>query len=298
MAKLTLWSPFAGFFLLVVLGEVFGDREETGLRNMVVIYGICSLFFAGGLALGFKALRAIKVEGRKGIYGRALTGMAFNGLFLATALFLMGFGIYVLELKAGLKKQEASDAQKVKEMAALRDTATTDFGLKVEQWKKNYRSAGAALVEAKVLDMASVKSREDLKVREQVVGDFISATKAMEELAEHGSELYDQELGKRNLPRRFREANVKEFAKSFSSKAFPNVASRQAEVRWGEAMLKVFAILDEAWGQWKYLPATQQLEFQDERKNEEYNAAALELSQAGAESIELRKQAPQQKAGQ
>jgi hypothetical protein len=292
MAKLTLWSPFAGVLLLALLGETFGNGDEAEPRNMVVVCGVCSLFFAGGLALGWKALRAMKVEGRKGIYGRTLTGMALDGFLLGLMLFLMCFGIYVLNLKARMKEQQAFDEQKIKEMFALRDTASTDFGLKAKEWEKKYRSAGKALIDAHVLDMASVKGREDLNLREQVAGDFIAASKGLQELAEHGAEIYEQELIKRNVPRGLREASVKVFSRTFFTKSFPNLASRQAEVRWGEAMLKVFTFLDDTWGQWKYLPATEQLEFEDERKNLEYNALAKELSEASKESNKLRQQAP------
>jgi hypothetical protein len=298
-AKLTLWSPFAGIFLLALFAGIFGNRDDFGPTSMIAVYGFSSLFFAGGLGLGIRALRRMKIEGRNGIFGRALTGMVLDGLLLCLTLYLMGFFIYVLDLKAKVKNQEASQAQNLKEMIALRDAATADFGLKVKEWGQKYQSASATLMKAKVLNMASVKSREDLKDREEMVGEFVAASKKMQELAERGTELYERELQKRNLTRRFREASVKAFAKTFSIKANSkhNLASRQAEVRLGEVMLKVLTFLDEAWGQWTYLSTTQQLEFKNDTTKDEYSAAAKELKQAVEESNKLNQQIPQAEVG-
>jgi hypothetical protein len=299
MAKFTLWSPFVGFFLFGLLGELVKSGNETTPKQWTALCGAFSLFFAGGITLGIKALRTSKLEGRKGIYGRALTGMVFHGLFLALMICLIGSNIWLLKLQTQQKQQEASDMQKVKKLTDLRDAATTDFGLKVKELLEHYRSSGTALREAEVLNAASVRTQEDLKIREQIVSNFTASSKSLKELLEHGPELYDQELEKRNLPRRFRVTSVKAFTKTFYSNSAPNIwAYRQAEVRCGEAMLKWLNFLDETWGQWEYLSATQQIEFKDHEKLTEYNAVLAELSQASVEKVKLEQKAPQQKSAQ
>jgi hypothetical protein len=280
MAKLTLWSPFVGIFLLGLLGEVVGNRSDLGSQSMIAVCGFCALFFASGIALGIKALRAMKVEGRKGIFGRALTGMVLNGLLLGVTLCLIGFGIHVLEFMAKVKRQEADGTQKAQEMAALRDKVTTEFGLKSKEMAAKYRSSGEALMNHRVLDMSSVKSRDELNMREKMVDDFIAACKALQDLAEHGPALYEQELLKSDLPARVRQASVKIYAKSFYQSGPGNRARRRAEVRLGKAMLKVITILDREWGQWEYQTATGKGEFKDESKATEYHSATLAVSQA------------------
>jgi hypothetical protein len=214
-------------------------------------------------------------------------------------VFLTGVCVFVVEVTAKQKEQEASAAQKRKEMVALRDSLTAEFGLKVKELARKYQSTGTALINLRVLDMAPVKSREELEVREKMIGEFIAASKALQDLTEHGTELYQQELLKHNLPRRLREASVKIFAESFSAASNPeNIPRRQAEVRRGEAMLKVVTILDGAWGRWSYIPATQKLEFKDPTQAAEYNAAVKEFSQANEESLRLQRQSSEKGIGQ
>jgi len=283
---------------LCVLDSAVGNRE-LGDQSLIAISGISSLFFAGGLVLGIKGLRRMKVEGRKGITGRALTGVVLNGLLFCLMIFLTGVGVFVVQVTAKQKEQEASAAQKRKEMVALRDSLTAEFGLKVKELVRKYQSTGTALINLPVLDMAPVKSREELKVREKMIGEFIAASKALQDLTEHGTELYQQELLKHKLPRTLREASVKIFAESFSAASNPqNIPRRQAEVRRGEAMLKVVTILDGAWGQWELLPATQKLEFKHPTQAAEYNAAVKEFSQANEESLRLQRQSSEKGIGQ
>jgi len=296
LAKLALWSPFAGILLLMVLPSAMGNPDNI-LRS-VIAAGISALFFAGGLVLGIKALRRMKYEGRKGIMGRALTGAALNGLLLCLVIVLSGASTYLWELTAKLKAQIASAAQETNAKVALLQAVSQEFGSKMKDLAKKYESSWAALTNPPVLDMASVKSREELKVRREMVDEFIAESKALLDIAEHGTELYRQELLKHDLPRELREAGVKGFAQSFSnSNTRTLIAMRHADVRRGEAILKVVNLLEETWGQWEHLPATRKLQFQDAAQAAEYNAAMKELNQATEETLGLQRQISQKNSG-
>ena len=164
------------------------------------------------------------------------------------------------KLTARLTAQAASSAQEMNAKVTLLQAVSKEFGLRTKELAKKYESSWAALTNPPVLDMASVKSREELLVREEKVGQFIADSKALLEIADHGTELYEQELLKHDLPRRLREASVKGFAQSFSNSTSPTLlAMRHADVRRGEAILKVVNLLDGTWGQWEYIPPAREL---------------------------------------
>ena len=72
---------------------------------------------------------------------------------------------------------------------------------------------------------------------------------------------------------------------------------RHADVRRGEAILKVVNLLEETWGQWEHLPATRKLQYQDAAQAAEYNAAMKELNQATEETLGLQRQISQKNSG-
>jgi hypothetical protein len=122
-----------------------------------------------------------------------------------------------------------------------------------------------------------------------MLGEFIAACQALQDLKEHGPELYQQELLKHDVPRRLREASVKTFAESFSSARHTQKAvQRQPEVRQAKALLKLVAILDGAWGQWEYVQAAQKIEFKNPTQAADYNAAVEEYNRASKEYLELK----------
>lgn len=282
---------------MTVLRAAMGNLDK--LHWSAIAHGISALFFAGGLVLGIKALRRMKYEGRKGILGRALTGTVLNGLLLCLMIVLSGAGPYVWELTARLTAQAASAEQEMNAKVTLLQAVSQEFGLKMKELAKKYESSWAALTNPPVLDMAAVKSLEELKVREEKVGQFVADSKALLDIADHGTELYEQELLKHDLPRRLREASVKGFAQSFSNSTSRTLlAMRHADVRRGEGILKVVNLLEETWGRWEYVPATRKLQFRDEAQAAAYNLALKEFNQASEDTLGLQRQMPQKKTAQ
>jgi len=287
-AKLTLWSPFIGLFLMIVLGGYVGNREEVAVQSLIAIYAICSLFFVGGRALGFKTLRRIKVEGSKGIKGRVLIGMVLNGLLLCVALSLTGFGIYVSELKAKLDQQEASDKH---EFDAKINAVNTGFALQVKNLQSRYEASWAELSNnASILDMSEVKNLDELKDREQKIGGFIAACTAFLEFSENPQEVYRQELIKQQYAPKARERMVKNFTKSIGDKNQLIIVLRQSDLHRSKSLLKTVSFLDTTWGQWDYNPATKQIQFRKTADAEEYNSDLKEFKAATDEVLKIKEQ--------
>ena len=93
-AQLSFWSPFAGASVFILAVAAGATKAAGHPILMFAVVGISTLIYAGGLVLGMAGLRRMKVEGRQGILGRALPGVALDGGLLALMLWLTGFLIH------------------------------------------------------------------------------------------------------------------------------------------------------------------------------------------------------------
>ncbi len=234
------------------------------------------------------------VEGRKGILGRVLIGMVLDGLLLCVALCLTGFGIYVSELTAKQKQQEASDEQKFE---AKLKAVNVGFTSQVKKFQSRYESSAAELTNPPLLEMAAVKNREELKDREQKVREFIAACDAFREFSENPSEVYRQELMQQQLSPKGRERLLNDFLKSISEKNPQIIVLRQADVRRAEALLKAVTFLESTWGQWDYVPATKQILFKETADAEEYESNRKECAATMDEVLRLKEQITPKETG-
>ncbi len=87
-AKLALWLPFVGLFILIVFAASAGVGNGQHLIAWSIIAVVCWLVWIAGLALGIRALRRRKTEGHKGVSGRAFVGVTLNVLFLGLTIWI------------------------------------------------------------------------------------------------------------------------------------------------------------------------------------------------------------------
>jgi threonine/homoserine/homoserine lactone efflux protein len=300
-AKLALWLPFVGLFILIVFAASI--REPNGGQHLMIwsiIVAVCWLVWIVGLALGIIALRRRKNEGRKGVSGRAVIGVTLNVLFLGVTIWIavavawMETKITRMRDKAATEEAAATRAKVgdgealQKQLAAYADSA---FVANVAELQMKYQMAGAALTNPPVLDVASVKSREELPPREEVIRDYIAASKDLRDFCDNATEAYRQELLNHKLAPEIREASMKAFIQRVQHKNPTIVALRKADVRRGEAMLKMLTFLDANWGQWEYRPETDRLQFKETKMSEDYYRAYQELQEISSEIVRLQAQA-------
>ncbi len=296
-AKLTLWSPFAG--LLILIAFMATVEERNGGPHPVmgsIVVAVCWSVWVAGLVLGMMALRRRKTEGRKGVSGRAFTGMTLNLLFLGVTIWgvvmvvgmeaeIRQFSNKTAETEAEKARAKVGDGEALqKELAAYANRA---FVANVLELQKKYQTSGAALTNPPVLDLGLVKSKEDLQAREEVISEFITASKNLRDFCDGAPDIYRQELLKHKLTPETREASLKKFVESLRGMNPTIVALRKADVRRGKAMLKLITLLEANWGKWDYKPETDQVQFQGTRLSEDYNRANQELKDVTTESMQL-----------
>jgi hypothetical protein len=300
-AKLALWLPFVGLFILIVFGTNIG--ELIGGPHLVmwsINAAVCWLVWIAGLALGIMALRRRKTEGRKGVSGRAFVGISLNALFLGLTIWV-AVRVAIMQVKiTGWRDKTATDEAAAarakvgdgealqKQLAAYADRA---FVANVYELQKKYQMAGALLTNPPVLNVAPVKSREELQAREEVVREYIAASKDLRDFCDNSTEAYRQELLNHKLTPETREAALKTFVQKVQGKNPPIAALRKADVRRGEAMLKLLTLLEANWGKWEYSPKTDRLQFKETKLSDDYKHAYQELQDVSAEIVRLQAQA-------
>jgi len=266
---------------------------------MFATAGISLLIFASGLVLGMAALRRMKVEGRRDILARALTGVALDGVLLAMMLWLTGF--LIIDARRAAREREQAVELEAQQLTArvgggaalekaLEAKASQNFAAALRGLQKRYDSAWAALTNPPVLDMALVKSRGDLQTRAEAVRRLINAAQNLRQFAENTPEIYRQELGKHKLSPEAREAELQQFMGAMAVVNPTIIALRRAEARQADGLLRVVLALDETWGHWEYRPATRDLSFKEPEQADNYGVAYQEFKAASGEAESLKKQ--------
>jgi hypothetical protein len=298
-----LWSPFAGLFVLVLflagIGSSGGDRGPHLVSGAIVIV-VCWLFWVVGVILGILALCRCRGDGRKGVFGRAVIGMTLNGLFLGLTIWgvAMGLGMWT-KVKHQVHENADAEADKArarvgggaalqKELAAYADRA---FGAQVLEVQKKYQASAVALTNPPVLDMAGLKGKEELQARVEAIREFIAASKELQDFCENALDTYRDELSKHKLTPETRDALLNKFVQKVQPVNRVIIALRKADVRRGEAMLKLATFLETNWGKWEYDSEKDRLRFQETKLSDDYSRANQELEKINAETLRLQAEA-------
>jgi len=138
-----------------------------------------------------------------------------------------------------------------------------------------------------VLDMAPVKSREELQAREELISEFITASEDLRDFCANAPDTYRRELLRHKLTPEARDASLKQFVQRVQIMNPTILALRKADVRRGEAMLKLVTFLEANWGQWNHDPAINKLRFQESKLADDYNRANHELEIISTETMRL-----------
>ena len=116
-AKMALWSPFAGLFILIVFALIV-DKSNSRPHRMIgsIVVAVCWLIWWLDRS-GIMALRRTKTEGRKGVSGRALIGVTLNLLFLGVTIW---GAVLLVRLESELKKMQNKSAENEAEKVRAR----------------------------------------------------------------------------------------------------------------------------------------------------------------------------------
>jgi hypothetical protein len=309
-AKLCLWLPFVTFAGFTLVGAIIHGEGEKRFHKIIVLGLLCCLVWTSGIALGLIALRGMRTAGQKGILKRALVGLSFNAIFLGLFGWAIVFAIRdqaqtskenedgseqeYLQVKARVGGGEALD----KALVGIAERTYVDQLLKLKRAGERYASV---LTNPPVLDMALIKNREDLQVREKDVRGYLYAAGKEKDFFDDVPSNYEQELLKHKISPEARNRSIQEFVKSMNGSSSIIVAVRQADLDRGKIMLETLSLLDSNWGKWEYNPQKKRVQTSDSQllANLEYNLNRIKELDANMlrlqnEAEELRKSRKQQ----
>jgi len=280
LAKLALWSPFVGLFISIVFAVTVGEQNaEAHPVFEAIIDIVCWLIWLAGLMLGIVALSRRKTEGRAGVTGRVFFGLTLNVLLLSVT-------IWGTAIAAKTNRDNAKVAGEAlqKRLAAHADHVFAAYGLDL---KRKYEVAGASLTNPPVMDVSNVKSREDLQAREQVISDYITASKNMQEFSANSAQIYRQELLAQKVAPETLEEYLKKFNQEVKDPDSTFAALRMVDVQLGETMLKLIAFLDTNWGKWHFSAEENRLRFSGTNLASDYSRLSHDLRVVSLEMQQL-----------
>lgn len=211
--------------------------------------------------------------------------MTLNIVFLGVTIWGAVVLVRMAESEAAMMRAKVGNGDALQKQLA--NEADRTFVAKAFELEKNYQIAGAELSNPPVLDMALVKSKEDLEARKKVVSEFIRASKELQYFCDSATDAYGRELLKLDLTPEARDASLKKFIETVQGMNPTIKALRKADVRRGEAMLKLLTFLDASWGKWEYSLKTHRLQFNVVKLLDDYNRCNQELKDASKEVLRL-----------
>jgi hypothetical protein len=280
-AIISFWSSIAGLLAFASLAAVLQllGGEKPGI--MFVAMGVAALIWLNGFAMGMVALLGMKESGRRGVLGRAVTGMVLNGLFLTVVLGGAYFAVHGEKLRQAQKKAAVeADKNVAKHILELR---------------QDYENSQSTMTNPPVLEMSSVQSLEDLKKREEQVRTFIKADQAMQEFWTNASRLYREELARSPTSDEMRIESQNQFEKSAGLNNPVISQMRAADVRWGEAILNKLQFMERHWGDWRYDSGAKKIMFTRQIFVEESQQLSEEIAKARGDVLRLQQESKEWK---
>ena len=268
-----------------------GDWYAEAQRKTLLAFDLlipASLIWLPGLILGIGALRATRTLGRRGVYGSALVGTMFDAILLGLAATIMVF--VVIGWHGDNKRHE----QQVAELAVAQKNhdallAVYDAYMeKIQAPGPNYEAAAAKLANPLIFTMDQVVIREDLKTKEDLVRQFISASEAMRNQLTNAPSFYEHELALHGLTPEQQVSALNDFRKSLArhSDFYALALSfRESDVRRGRLILEVITSLDDNWGKWRSVNG--KLLFDDTNALGEFRSKMKDYNDSLAEGKEL-----------
>jgi hypothetical protein len=253
----------------------------------------CWLIWIGCLVACVFSFRRIAPEGIKNRWKRicALAGIVFNsiGLILYSVASISLYSEFPTIKKTNpdpaTAKMYAAARQQRKSESEMVDKASEVFQTNFKQHLAEYSESIAVITNPPVLNMDRVESRDDLKLRETKVQNYIEQSKTFETYCDQVPEMFGEELQKLGASEKFQYSSVEKFNKIFSGDGELH-SLRVTDVKLGEAYLKTLKFLDQNWGKWEWTDGHPHLRLKGHDLVEDYNDLIGEVNRLRSSELE------------
>jgi hypothetical protein len=188
-------------------------------------------------------------------------------------------GEYRSKLDSAAKKTSGKDALSLQALSAYMG--------RIQAEAKKFSVAADKLTQAEVVNLGTLKEKNQIAERRQVVQDFLVANKIFKEALAKQDEILKEEL----LARKLKPAQVEEMMVPFRRSQAPllkkAMAIRETDDKLGQYFLKLLDIAEAQWGQFRHDKATATTVFENDAAAEEFNALVAEVQDVADEQTRL-----------
>jgi len=277
--------------------------------------GVSCLLVLSGFVLGCVALVRMRRHGRKGVLGRAATGVSLNAglICLIWACLAAAYNQGAIsgtrpaspsreaELGAGLNEALTHNAkmqaafEKVAQQKSNNLTLLAGPAIEFLQGEQtvlsNYYVIAKPLFQMHLLDMANVEGPGDLEKRQALLVQYIEANRKVSNYSQKLATNFHTMGVKGGLPDSTINQQTKKLDEKLNKMNLP--AKWQVNDQWARAELRALGLLESNWQSWSYDGSLRKTVFHDEDVRNEFNRVVHEINSDERESRQLRQQLQQ-----
>lgn len=148
-----------------------------------------------------------------------------------------------------------------------------------------YSTALKPIREPPLLDLTPVTEIDQLHQKQQLVQSFIKANDALRSFLDGREQNYRETLLELGLPSQSLETVMEAYRQTAAQPTSLALKMRNDDTKMAAALLDMLALLEANWGQWKFNPAKQKVEFSAHAAQEEFLDRKEALDQASLEQM-------------
>jgi hypothetical protein len=318
----SLVSPLLAVFVSVATAAATRGAGASSTGRLIT-GGICVLLIIAGVVLAIVALCGIPQFGRRGLLGRSIAGLVVNG----GLMFFMVTGLVVGIKRAAEGRKAAEDIQVSSQelRTSVQQSYDPEKGItnfdagrldrlggelksasqklsgddarvmevmgnhvkRMQNGLKKYEAALTSFREAEVLRPSNLKEQSQIEPRREIVRAFLVANSGLKQIIADSEKAIRADLVRAKVA----PAKTEALIRGFNSKAAPRNALtlkiRDCDQRMGDAVLGALDLFDAHWGNWRFEPAANRIDFAQALANDAYNGFLDEINAASREQIEL-----------
>lgn len=258
--------------------------------------GLVSCCWLLSAVLGFVALTRAKKFGHHESLGKYWILAGFHSFFSALSvlgLFVTAF--FYAKFQAVDKQQMREEAASIRAKFGEGQAYDVEMAKRIGkrfQWqlneiRKKYQLAGAALTNPVILDMAGITDVGEIGNRIETIQDFIIASRELRDFSKNSTAIYKYEVSRHVLSETARQEVLKGFLDR-TEKLNPTIITmRDAELHKCDAMLKLLKLLEKTWGQWEWDSVKGGVIFDTDAQTKNYAALVAKIEAAETRMNEL-----------
>jgi hypothetical protein len=267
---------------------------KTDLLNLGIVTGLWVI----STGLGWCAVRRAKYavdDRRLRKCRKVFVGHSLFSAFAIAVLIIGGFVYFKFNRGERVRAEDEAVSVRAKfgeGVAYDREVAkyiTLNFKGQLGEVTQKYQLAGTLLTNPPILDMAGVNSVAELKIRGELLTDYIIAARTLRDFCKSSIAIHRYEVDRHVLSSQTRQKILNDFERHTEELNPTIVAMRDAELRKCEMVLKVVQHLEKNWGRWTWDSAEGTLAFDNDSHAKSYQLLAAKVAEEQAKIVELQK---------